>query len=80
MLEDDTYEIDTAPNDLHAVSSALTEKGYQLLSFEVEQVPSTYTAIEDEEKRTKMGRLLEMLEDNDDVQQVWHNWENPPEE
>lgn len=80
MLEDDTYEIDTAPNDLHAVSSALTEKGYRLLSFEVEQVPSTYTAIDDEEKRTKMSRLLEMLEDNDDVQQVWHNWENPPEE
>ncbi len=80
MLEDDAYEIDTAPNDLHAVSSALTEKGYQLLSFEVEQVPSTYTAIDDEEKRTKMSRLLEMLEDNDDVQQVWHNWENPPEE
>ena len=43
-------------------------------------VPSTYTSIDDPDVAVKMGRLLEMLEDNDDVQNVWHNWENPPEE
>ena len=39
-------------------------------------VPDTYTAISDEEASFKMQRLLDMLEENDDVQNVWHNWEN----
>lgn len=38
-------------------------------------VPSTYTKLEDEEAVTKMQKLLDNLEDNDDVQNVWHNWE-----
>ena len=38
-------------------------------------IPSTYTIIKDEETSAKMQKLLDMLEDNDDVQDVWHNWE-----
>ena len=43
-------------------------------------VPDVYNTIDDEESRTKMEKLLDMLEDNDDVQNVWHNWERPEED
>lgn len=43
-------------------------------------VPSTYTTLTDEDAITKMRRLLDALEDNDDVQNVWHNWENADED
>ena len=43
-------------------------------------IPSTYTTIDDPELREKMNRLLDALEDNDDVQEVYHNWENPDED
>lgn len=76
----DVFEISTEPDDLGAVRGSLEEKGYTFLSAEVEQVPSTYVTLTDEEAATKMGRLLEMLEDNDDVQNVWHNWDMPEEE
>ncbi len=79
-LDEDTFVIDTEPNDLISVRDALTDKGYTLLSAEVEQVPASYSTITNEDNRVKMSRLLEMLEDNDDVQQVWHNWENPIDE
>ena len=52
-------------------------KGYEFISAEVEMVPSTYTEITDDEIAVKMQKLLDSLEDNDDVQNVWHNWENP---
>ena len=42
--------------------------------------PSTYVVIEDEDTRAKMEKLLDMLEDNDDVQNVWHNWQNDEDE
>jgi len=78
MVENGIIEITTEPLDLSAVRETLLEKGYTLLSADVEQVPSTYTSIDptDEELGHKMIKLLEMLEDNDDVQNVWHNWEN----
>lgn len=49
--------------------------GYNVVSAEAEKVPSNYTKLEDEEAIKKMNLLLEMLEDNDDVQNVYHNWE-----
>ncbi len=78
--EDDVVEIYTDPNELGAVRDALESKGYQFAQAEVSYVPSTYTSIDSEELQVKMGRLLETLEDNDDVQNVWHNWANPPED
>ncbi len=80
--EDDTFEVTTEPADLHTVREGLEAKGYKLLSAEVEQIPSTYTALNDEELIRKMNLLLEHLEDNDDVQNVYHNWDMPevPEE
>lgn len=79
-MTEEAVEITTDPGAFQSVRDALEEMGYTFASAEVEEVPSTYTAIADEDLRVKMSRLLENLEDNDDVQQVWHNWENPIED
>ncbi|MBR3969630.1 MAG: YebC/PmpR family DNA-binding transcriptional regulator, partial [Ruminococcus sp.] len=50
------------------------------LSAETDRIPANYTALTDEEHIKKMNLLLEHLEDNDDVQNVYHNWEMPEEE
>ncbi|NLJ30157.1 MAG: YebC/PmpR family DNA-binding transcriptional regulator [Clostridiales bacterium] len=80
QADEDVFEIDTEPSDFSGVLEDLSKKGYEFVSAEVEMVPSTYTKLEDEETAAKMQRLLDALEDNDDVQNVWHNWENPDEE
>lgn len=79
-MEDDTIEIETEPNDLSAVRDGLVEKGYKLISADVEMIPATYTTLTDEESIRKMNLLLEVLEDNDDVQKVYHNWDMPEED
>ena len=64
--------------DVHAVADvgeALTKLGYTVVSAQAEYVPSTYTRLEGDDI-TAMGKMLEMFEDNDDIQAVWHNWEN----
>lgn len=78
--QDEMIEIITDPNDFSAVRQALEERGYTFASAQIEQVPSTYVTLTDEESKIKMRRLLDALEDNDDVQEVWHNWENEDEE
>lgn len=78
-FDGDVFEISTAPNDLGSVRDALEEKGYSFLSAEVQYVPQTTTVIEDAELQTKMEKLIDMLEENDDVQNIWHNWEMPEE-
>lgn len=79
LSDDDAFEIYTEPEDFSAVRETLENKGYEFASAETEMVPSTYTAISDEESATKMQKLLDILDDNDDVQNVWHNWEAPQE-
>lgn len=77
---EDAVEIATDPNHFQEVRDVLEGMGYVFASAQIEMVPSTYTTIAEEDLRAKMGRLLESLDDNDDVQEVWHNWENPIEE
>ena len=74
--EEDIFVIRTEPNDLGGVRDDLEAKGYTFVSAEVEYIPNTETALTDADDLKMMGRLLEMLEDNDDVQNVWHNLEN----
>ena len=62
------------------VREDLESKGYTFVSAEVEMVPDTYTKIEDPEVVIKMQKMLDLLEDNDDVQNVWHNWDEPEED
>lgn len=75
-VTDEAFEITTAPDDLGAVTEALTAKGYSIISSEQEKIPSMYVTLSDEEQIRKMGLLLEKLDENDDVTDVWHNWEN----
>ena len=72
-INEETVEIECAPENLHAVREGLTAKGYNVLS-------ANYTTLTDEDQIKKMNLLLEHLEDNDDVQNVYHNWEMPEEE
>lgn len=77
---EDVYEIYTAPSDFHNVREALEDQGMTFLSAEVQKLPQNTVAIPDEETLQKVQKLLEMLEDNDDVQNVYHNAELPEEE
>jgi len=76
LAEDGAFEIRTDPNDERTVREALEAQGYAFVSAGVEYIPNTYIALTAEADIKNMSRLLEMLEDNDDVQEVWHNWEN----
>ncbi len=78
-VTDEAFEITTDPNTVDAVSAALSDKGYKFISAEAEYVPNMTTDLTDEEAIFKMNRLLDMLEENDDVQYVWHNWNQPEE-
>lgn len=78
--DEDVFEITTEPDDLGMVRDALEEQGYTFVSAEVAEIPSTTVDLTDEEAIEKMTKLLDMLEDNDDVQQVWHNWNMPEED
>lgn len=77
-FQEDTVEIVTEPEDLPAVRDALAGK-YKILSAEVELVPSTYVRLEDPDQAQKMQLMLDHMEENDDVQEVFHNWENQDE-
>ncbi len=76
LTDDDVFDIRTEVSDLGAVRDALEAAGYKFVSAEVEYVPSTYTTLTNEDDIKNMSKMLEMFEDNDDVQAVWHNWEN----
>ena len=72
---EDVFEITTAPDDFGSVLEKLEAKGYTFESAAVEMVPQNYVKLESEEDIRNMEKLVELLEDNEDVQNVWHNWE-----
>ena len=76
IAEDEIYDVRTEANDMGAVRDDLEAKGYKFVSAEVEYVPSTYTTLSNPDDIKNMGRMLEMFDENDDVQNVYHNWEN----
>ena len=76
IAEDEIYDVRTEANDMGAVRDDLEAKGYKFVSAEVEYVPSTYTTLTNPDDIKNMGRMLEMFDENDDVQNVYHNWEN----
>ena len=75
--DEEVFEVRTAPNDLGMVRDALEEAGYSFVSAEVEYIPSTTVKLTSEDDLKNISTMLECFEDNDDVQAVWHNWENP---
>ena len=72
----DIFSVYTDPDDVAAVAEYLTGHGYELLSAQAEMVPQTYITLTDEGDIKNMQKMIDMFEDNDDVQNVWHNWEN----
>ena len=72
--EVEVYEITTDPEDFSTVREKLEAEGLVFLEAEVQMVPTTYVAL-DEKGESKMQRLLDMLDDLDDVTNVYHNWE-----
>jgi YebC/PmpR family DNA-binding regulatory protein len=77
-FEDGIYEIETAPLEVGAVREALEGK-YTISSAESSQIPQTTTVLTDEKQISNMRKLLDTLEDHDDVQNVYHSWEEPEE-
>ena len=69
------FEITTDPNDFNAVVAALESKGYHFVNADIEMVPQNYVTMTDPDDVKNMEKLLDMLEDNEDVQNVWHNWQ-----
>ena len=69
------FEITTDPDSFNDVVKALEEKGYTFESAEIEMVPQNYIVMTSEDDVRSMTKLLDMLEDNEDVQNVWHNWQ-----
>ena len=78
--DEDVFEITTEPEDFSAVRDDLEARGYSFVLAEVQMVPDVLTAITDPAAAQNMEKLLELLEDNDDVQDVWHNWDRPDED
>ena len=75
--DEGSFTVYTAEDDVAAVSDALTAKGYTLLSAQVEMLPQNgYVKLADEDQAKGLQKMLDLLEDNDDVQNVWHNWED----
>ena len=72
--EEEVYEIKTVPSDFTAVTEALSEKGLTFLEAGVQMIPNNYVSL-DETQAEKMQRLIDRLEDLDDVLEVYHNWE-----
>lgn len=73
--EDDSYEIYTAPDDLEIVAEALRKENISMVSSEVSMIPQNWVELTDETAVKNLQRTLDLLEDDDDVQAVYHNWE-----
>ena len=73
--DEEFYEITTTPEDFSTVREYLENKGITYLEAEVKMVPQNYMTIDDEDGKKKMGLIVEKLEELDDVQEIWHNWD-----
>lgn len=73
--EDDSYEILTAPEDFSAVRETLEQKGVPMAQAEVTRIPQTYVALTSDEDKKMFERIMDMLDEDDDVQNVYHNVE-----
>ena len=78
--EDEYYEITTDPNSFSAVREALEAKGYEFVEAEVSMIPTVMAKLTDAKQIEMMDKLIDNLEDMDDVQNVYHNWEQDEEE
>ena len=73
--EEDSFEVYTAPDDFSTVREALEKEGIPMMEAEVTMIPQTWTELTDEDAIKKMNRILDLLDEDDDVQAVYHNWD-----
>ena len=73
--EDDSYEVITDPADFDTVREKLEKEGIAMVSAEVVMLPQNYVTVNIEEDKTALTRLLDLLDEDDDVQAVYHNWD-----
>ena len=73
--EEDSFEVITTPDDFSAVREALEAENIPMASAEVTMIPQTYVSLTDEKDITNIQRILDLLDEDDDVQEVYHNWE-----
>ncbi|MBE6614437.1 MAG: YebC/PmpR family DNA-binding transcriptional regulator [Ruminococcaceae bacterium] len=74
--DEESFEITTEPSDVYAIKEALEALGYKIESAEEDKIPNTYVTLESEDDIKNMNLLIEHLEESDDVQEIYHNWEN----
>ena len=79
-VDEDVFEILTAPNDFSTVRENLEKQGYSFLSAEVQKIPQNTVAVTDPDTILKIQKMLDLLEENDDVQNVYHNADLPEED
>ena len=78
--DEDAFEILTNPDDCGTVREALEKAGLNLDQAEVTMIPQTWVELTDPADIKQMNRILDLLDDDDDVQAVYHNWDMPDEE
>ena len=74
--EEDHYEVITSPDAFYDVEKALKDKGLTLAEAEVTQLPQTYVKLTNEKDINAVERILDLLDESDDVQNVYHNWDD----
>jgi YebC/PmpR family DNA-binding regulatory protein len=78
--EDDSYEIITDPDSFSAVREALEAQKITMANAEVTMIPQTYVTLTEEQDLINIRKTLDLLDEDDDVQEVYHNWDMPDEE
>ncbi len=73
--EEDSYEVITAPDDFSAVREALEARNIPMMEADVTMIPQTWVELTDEDDIKKINRTLDLLDEDDDVQAVYHNWD-----
>ena len=73
--EEDSFEVVTAPEDFETVRAALEENGIAMAEASVTMIPQNYVELTAQEDLTNIGRILDLLDEDDDVQEVYHNWD-----
>ena len=73
--EEDCFTVYTDPDDFNAVADALGRKGYAFVSAQIEMVPGEYKKLENPDDIAMMEKMLDIFDDDDDVQNTWHNWD-----
>ena len=77
--EEDSYEVLTTPENFQAVVEALSKENIETASAEVTMIPQNYVSVTDPDTVKYLQRILDLLDEDDDVQAVYHNWEEPEE-